>query len=145
MAMDAERVMGVERASGRTKFRRGARFWAKAIAERRALGVGVERFCLERGLARSTFHKWSVRLGERTTAVQGVRPKASKALRVTGREPRVKFVPLSVTPRLHGVLGCEREAVEIVLEAGMRVRLMGEAAARVIGVLLTRIDGAGRG
>lgn len=37
-------------------------YWAKTIAEQEASGLGVEKFCRERGICKASFYPWRRRL-----------------------------------------------------------------------------------
>jgi len=134
MAMKSEQTAGVDPRSGRAMLRRDAAFWVQAMAEQRASGFGVERFCHERGLARSTFQKWMVRL--KRGAMKGLAATKAKA-----SVQAMEFVPLPMPSGASAALSAEAARVDIVLEAGMKLTLSGAGAYCLIDALVARIAG----
>ncbi len=84
-------------------------YWQERLASRDTSGLGVDEFCVDEGVSRSTFYRWVRRLQE------GI-PEAIKEEggRVTMAElAEAKFLPVSVTTL----------PVEIELPNGGLVRL----------------------
>lgn len=84
-------------------------YWQERLAGRGASGLGIDEFCVDEGVSRSTFYRWVRRLKE------GI-PEAVKEEggRVTMADlAEAKFLPVSVTA----------SPVEIELPNGGLVRL----------------------
>ena len=69
--------------------RRGKSFWIKAVHDCEVSPLSVRDFCVERGLAVSTFHGWRRRL----SAAKALPRKSPKAV----SKPQSHFLPVYVT------------------------------------------------
>lgn len=99
--------------------RRNAARWAKVIEAQRQSPLTVVEFCRRRRIAKATFWYWRKRLA--TTAKQELVAKPAQ---------RFLAVPIMAPAAAH---------IEVEL-GGLRMRLEGVAAARVIEAIVGRID-----
>jgi len=104
--------------------KRHAEQWARICEAQRTSGQTIEAFCREHGIADSSFSRWRKKLAD-----------AAKAQRVAESGIRFLSVPL---------LSPAAEAVEVEVE-GMRVRVRGPQATRLVETLVARMrSGVGR-
>jgi hypothetical protein len=116
----------IDHRTGKRVFIHDASFWRTHVEERARLGQSVHAYCIERGLALNTFRRWAQRL-------QG-RDKASARER---GEAKVAFLQVPIERAQHkGALS----PIEVSLGPAVRIRLEGEAAVRVLGLVLARIE-----
>lgn len=96
-------------------------YWQERLANRKASGLGVDEFCTDEGISRSTFYRWIRRLKEGIPDAV----KEEQALTLADiAEP--KFLPVSVTA----------SPVEIELPNGGVVRLpVGVGQAVIVDVI----------
>lgn len=99
--------------------RRNAPQWAKVIEAQRQSPLTVVEFCRRRRIAKATFWYWRKRLA--TTAKQELVAKPAQ---------RFLAVPIMAPAAAH---------IEVEL-GGLRMRLEGMAAARIIEAIVGRID-----
>jgi transposase len=84
--------------------------WREVVAQWRQSGLAVHRFCLERGLAETTFYRWRGELERRD------------GLKVDRREgSKVQFLPVRVTRR--EVPSRADAGIEVVLANGRCLRV----------------------
>ena len=115
--------------TGKRIFIHDASFWTAHVEGRRRLGESVHAYCTARGLALSTFRRWAQRLeGREKSTAPG--PSAGAA--------RFLDVPI-VAAAGQGSVGA---VVEVGLGGGLQVKLTGADAARVIGLVMGRIERA---
>ena len=113
--------------TGRPMVLQDAAFWKAHGARRIEQGLSIRQYCQANGLALSTFRR---RAGERGSARSRVAPAPA------GRSPAVaSFVAVNAPSR-----SAEPTGVEIETAAGMRVRLAGAAAERLLQQLLAHLS-----
>lgn len=123
-----EKRSRIDHRSGKRIFLHDATFWSARIAERERLGETVHAYCTSRGLALSTFRRWAQRL-------DGERPSAHAAR-------QAKFLEVPIVER-EAQSGAEA-AIEVGLQGGVQVKLSGDAAMRVIALVVSRVERAVR-
>ena len=97
-------------------------YWQERLANRKASGLGVDEFCADEGVSRSTFYRWVERLKEGIP--DAVKEEVAELTLSDSAEP--KFLPVSVTA----------SPVEIELPNGSLVRLpVGVGQAVIVGVV----------
>jgi hypothetical protein len=97
-------------------------YWQERLANRKASGLGVDEFCADEGVSRSTFYRWVERLKEGIP--DAVKEEVAELTLSDSAEP--KFLPVSVTAA----------PVEIELPNGSLVRLpVGVGQAVIVGVV----------
>jgi hypothetical protein len=97
-------------------------YWQERLANRKASGLGVDEFCANEGVSRSTFYRWVERLKEGIP--DAVKEEVAELTLSDSAEP--KFLPVSVTA----------SPVEIELPNGSLVRLpVGVGQAVIVGVV----------
>ena len=83
--------------------------WQQRLASYEASGLGVDEFCVEEGVSRSTFYRWVARLTDGIP--EAVKEEEASLSLAEIAEP--KFLPISVTT----------SPIEIELPGGGLVRL----------------------
>ncbi len=97
-------------------------YWQERLANRKASDLGVDEFCADEGVSRSTFYRWVERLKEGIP--DAVKEEEADLTLSDSAEP--KFLPVSVTA----------SPVEIELPNGSLVRLpVGVGQAVIVGVV----------
>ncbi len=119
----------VDHRTGKRIFIHDASFWTAHVEGRRQLGESVHGYCTARGLALSTFRRWAQRLeGRERSSAPGTSAGAARFL----------DVPIVAAA---GQRSAEA-VVEVGLGGGLQVKLTGADAARVIGLVVGRIERA---
>lgn len=96
-------------------------YWQERLASRLESGLGIDDFCADEGISRSTFHRWSKRLENGIPAAV----KAGEAVTLADHAGP-KFLPVTVTVA----------PVEIQLPNGGLVRLpVGVGEAVIVAVI----------
>ena len=113
----------IDHRTGKRIFHRDAAFWRAHLAEHARAGGSLREYCIAHGLATSTFRRWAQRLRD---ARMPAKPDKAKFLRV----------PIVAAGRDDAV----GDAVEVSLGEGVQVKLAGAVAARVIELVLTRLE-----
>jgi hypothetical protein len=102
-----------------------ASFWRMHVEEQARLGKSVHAYCTERGLALSTFRRWAQQLeGRKESSAPGQ------------GEAKLGFLEMPIGPPHEAALS----PIEVSLGPAVRIRLQGEAAVRVLGLVLARIE-----
>ena len=98
--------------------RRSAAFWKKTIEEQRQSNVHQSDFCKQRGLSRSTFHRWKARLDDTESTMP-------------------EFLPVQVVdqPRHE-----DDPVLEIVFPHGVRVRVPEQVNAEALKKVLWAVE-----
>ncbi len=120
----------IDHRTGQRIFVYDAGFWGRHVEERSRLGVSVHEYCTGRGLALSTFRRWAQRLGKGEGRVKHSR--SAKA---------VAFVELPISA---GAREPVHASVEVSLASGVRVKVQGKAAERVLALVLASVERAAR-
>jgi hypothetical protein len=89
-------------------------YWAKAIAEQEASGLGVRAFCGERGVCTASFYQWRRRLRR--------------------EPPAVRFALIETKPAPGGAA-----PLELVFISGERLRIFGDADLATLHLALAAI------
>ena len=107
-----------------------ASFWRAHDAERRRRGQSVVEYSAEHGLALSTFRRWASRLRAQADVAGG----AASGAKAEGAA--FLAVPIRRTPPpLRG-----DALVEVLFDTGISVKLAGDAAARVLETVMSRLS-----
>jgi hypothetical protein len=113
--------------TGRPMVLQDAAFWKAHEVRRLEQGLSIRQYCQANGLALSTFRR---RAGERGSARTRVAPATA------GQRPAVTSFVAVTSPSRAG----EPSGVEIETATGVRVRLAGEAAERLVQQLLAHLS-----
>jgi hypothetical protein len=118
----------IDHRSGKRVFLHGESFWRPHVEERARLGQSVSAYCRERGLALSTFRRWAQQLEGR------------KRVPARGRsQAKVAFLEVPIKrARKEAALS----PIEVSLGEAVRIRIEGEAAARVLRLVLESVERA---
>jgi hypothetical protein len=118
----------IDHRTGKRVFIHDASFWQPHVEEQARLGQSVHAYCTERGLALSTFRRWAQRLeGREKVPARG------------RREAKVAFLEVPIgRARQQAALS----PIEVSLGQAVRIRLEGEAAVRVLGLVLACVERA---
>ena len=113
--------------TGKVMLLHDAAFWREHEARRQDAGQSINQYCKARGLALSTFRRWSTRFRAE---------KAGAVSTGSAKQPGAAFlkVPIHRSTPLH-----TPARVEVVLGAQLGVKLEGEAATRVIALVMRRL------
>jgi hypothetical protein len=116
----------IDHRTGKRVFLHDASFWQRHVEERARLGQSVHAYCMERGLALNTFRRWAQRLEGREKAPTRKQGKA-----------KVAFLQVPIERAQHEAA---LSPIEVSLGPAVRIRLEGEAAVRVLGLVLARLE-----
>jgi hypothetical protein len=142
------------RRSGMSYVRRDAEFWRELIVAWRNSGRGVKAFCRDEGVAASTFAKWRHRLESPQRANKDADLQVGDFIAVPVAEASAAQIVQAVVAEQEGSqptswddgsLGAKTQAgstIEVVLP-GMRLKLAGAHADRLMRILVTRLTRAG--
>jgi hypothetical protein len=119
----------IDHRTGKRVFIHDASFWRTHVEERARLGQSVHAYCMERGLALSTFRRWAQRLQGREKAPARERGGA-----------KVAFLEVPIERARHEAAALS--PIEVSLGPAVRIRLEGEAAVRVLRLVLARVERA---
>jgi hypothetical protein len=136
-ALEADGRQGEERAhvgahtridwrTGREVHVRGAAFWKEHVARRIEQGLSVAAYCEANGLAKATFRRYA---SATKAGSQGIDARTQ-----TPAQPS-RFVPVGGSP----AAVAEAMVVEIEAGDGMKLRLGGAAADRLVQHVLARL------
>jgi hypothetical protein len=116
--------------------RRSREQWIAEVERWRASGLGSAEYAAERGLKRGTLLWWSCKIGP-----------ASSEHTATGEPPApVTFLPLRVREHRREAVAAASDAscIEVVLNNGRRVRVMGAVDIAQLTRVLGAVEGANR-
>jgi hypothetical protein len=118
----------IDHRSGKRVFLHDVSFWRPHVEERARLGQSVSAYCRERGLALSTFRRWVQQLEGRENSPARRRSEA-----------KVAFLEVPIArARKEAALS----PIELSLGPALRIRIEGEAAARVLRLVLESVERA---
>jgi len=109
--------------TGRPMLKHGAAFWKEHDARRLEQGLSVPAYCKANGLAKSTFSRYACE-GKTATQQAEARPKSTHVVPVHGTAAKVQ---------------AEAMVVEVDTGQGMKLRLAGAAAERLVQQVLSRL------
>lgn len=109
-------------------------YWREIIGRQAGSGLSVRQFCTAEGISEPSFYSWRRKLGKPTGG--GKRSQRSTARGRKSRNGR-DFIPLKLLE--------SSSAVEVVHPSGYRIRVTGEADARVLQRIFDVLDERSQG
>ncbi|MGF6649474.1 hypothetical protein OKW34_007071 [Paraburkholderia youngii] len=130
---------GTAVSTGARRPRQGEAFWREMVVAWKASGLGARHFCLEQGLAVSTFGLWRRKLSVGACAAAHPIAVTPDATFVVSRPDAASDTP--TPPSTVDVPSSSRDRVTLSL-AGVRIELTGAHAERIVRFVLGQLGGA---
>jgi hypothetical protein len=125
-------------ATGARRPRQGEAFWREMLVAWKASGLGARHFCLEQGLAVSTFGLWRKKLSVEACAAAHPIAVTPDAAFIVSRPDAASDTPTPPSTVEAPSSSCDRVTLSL---AGVRIELTGAHAERIVRFVLGQLGG----